>query len=380
MNAKELAIIGAGPFGLAAAAYASKIGIDFSIIGKPMGFWREQMPKGMFLRSGFDWHLDPYEEFTFSEYMKEKKLSEEASKPISLPLMLHYTEWFVEKRALSIEERYLSLLQHSNGLFHLHFSDGTQIASRNVLVAVGFTYFKHIPSELSSLIPKSCQGHSCDYSDLGCLRGKRCLIIGGRQSAFETAAILGESSKSPIYLSCRHDAPEMTESDWSFMKEIDQHVSQEPMWYWNLSTEKKEEYKQRAIEAARLRIEPWLKERVNKDHILLMPNTKMISCEPLSTGELEINFDNGKEILVDHVIFATGFRVDISKIPFLTPEVLQTVRSENGSPLLNDHFQSTLPGLSFTGPAAMAQFGYPVGFVRGCRTAARLAMSGYSLG
>ncbi|HMD86850.1 MAG TPA: hypothetical protein VKO18_19340 [Terriglobia bacterium] len=57
MPTKQLLIIGAGPHGLAVAGYAKHLGIDFAMSGKPMEFWRNQMPKGMLLRSGGTWHL-----------------------------------------------------------------------------------------------------------------------------------------------------------------------------------------------------------------------------------------------------------------------------------------------------------------------------------
>jgi precorrin isomerase len=54
----ELLVIGAGPYGLSTAALAQERGIETVIVGRPMGFWRANMPKKMFLRSGPDWHLD----------------------------------------------------------------------------------------------------------------------------------------------------------------------------------------------------------------------------------------------------------------------------------------------------------------------------------
>jgi cation diffusion facilitator CzcD-associated flavoprotein CzcO len=47
----DVLIIGAGPFGLAMAAYAAHAGLDHRSLGKPMEFWKSNMPKGMYLRS-----------------------------------------------------------------------------------------------------------------------------------------------------------------------------------------------------------------------------------------------------------------------------------------------------------------------------------------
>jgi hypothetical protein len=58
MMETQLLVIGAGPYALSTAALARERGIHTMVLGQPMGFWRENMPKAMFLRSGPDWHLD----------------------------------------------------------------------------------------------------------------------------------------------------------------------------------------------------------------------------------------------------------------------------------------------------------------------------------
>ena len=47
---KDLAIIGAGPYGLATAAYAKRRGLDYMLLGPTMEFWRAHMPEEMVLR------------------------------------------------------------------------------------------------------------------------------------------------------------------------------------------------------------------------------------------------------------------------------------------------------------------------------------------
>src|SRR2546425_418315 len=47
----HVAIIGAGPYGLAAAAHLRARKVETRIFGEPMEFWRRNMPRGMFLRS-----------------------------------------------------------------------------------------------------------------------------------------------------------------------------------------------------------------------------------------------------------------------------------------------------------------------------------------
>jgi len=54
-NSKDcnVLVIGAGPYGLSSAAYLRSAGVETRVVGDPMSFWEKQMPKGMFLRSGW---------------------------------------------------------------------------------------------------------------------------------------------------------------------------------------------------------------------------------------------------------------------------------------------------------------------------------------
>ena len=50
-NSCEAAVIGAGPYGLSVAAHLDHAGFATRVFGEPMDFWRQNMPKGMVLRS-----------------------------------------------------------------------------------------------------------------------------------------------------------------------------------------------------------------------------------------------------------------------------------------------------------------------------------------
>ena len=52
MNAPvEVAIVGAGPYGLSLAAHLNGAGIQTRVLGRPMDSWRSHMPQGMLLKS-----------------------------------------------------------------------------------------------------------------------------------------------------------------------------------------------------------------------------------------------------------------------------------------------------------------------------------------
>src|SRR5262245_36843024 len=87
MSMCDVAIVGAGPYGLSIAAHLKALGIDFRIFGKPMHTWQTHMPKGMKLKSeGFASLLyDPGSTFTLETYCKEKRIP---YSPIGLPVPL----------------------------------------------------------------------------------------------------------------------------------------------------------------------------------------------------------------------------------------------------------------------------------------------------
>ncbi len=100
----DLLVIGAGPYAYSAAAYAQARGIGTRIVGRPMGFWRDQMPSDMFLRSGRDWSLDAEGVHSFAAYFEDRGLGPEEHDPIPIGVFLDHTEWFREQKALAVEE------------------------------------------------------------------------------------------------------------------------------------------------------------------------------------------------------------------------------------------------------------------------------------
>jgi hypothetical protein len=73
---------------------------------------------------------------------------------------------------------------------------------------------------------------------------------------------------------------------------------------------------------------------------------------------------------VNHLIAATGFRVDIQRLPFLHRDLLNQIRLIEGAPRLSRFFESSVPGLYFTGVSAANSFGPLLRFVLGTGFAA----------
>jgi cation diffusion facilitator CzcD-associated flavoprotein CzcO len=152
--------------------------------------------------------------------------------------------------------------------------------------------------------------HTCDLVDFGQLEGRRVLIIGGRQSAFEWTALIREAGAEAVHVSYRHATPAFAPSDWSWVNGIVDRMSADPGWYRRLGPDEKDRLNQRFWEEGRLKLEPWLAGRIDHPNVHLHPHTQAQGAEPGSSG-IEVTLDNGDSLRVDRVVFATGYRVDL---------------------------------------------------------------------
>jgi hypothetical protein len=98
---------------------------------------------------------------------------------------------------------------------------------------------------------------------------------------------------------------------------------------------------------------------------------RTVTAATRSQGRVDLQLDDGTARTVDHVILATGYRVDVSRYSFLTPALLARVRCVSGQPVLDGGLESSLPGLHFLGAPAMHSFGPLLRFVSGTAFAAR---------
>ena len=368
-----LLIIGAGPYGLAMAAYAGHRRLDYVICGHPMDFWKSNMPRGMLLRSSWDWHIDPLGVHTLQAYASAHNVNTDRAEPIPLDLFLRYAAWFQQEKAIQALPALVHRLEHVHDGFAATLDNQETITARHVLVAPGFRYFKQIPAELTHMLPPHRFSHSCDLVRFEPLAGKRCLIIGGRQSAFEWAALLCECGAAAVHVCHRHDTPKFDASDWSWVRALVEATGTNPTWYRTLSAGQREEITRRFWAEGRLKLEPWLAPRISHDAIAVWPRSRMIACTELPGGDFEVTLDVGQRLRVDYVILATGYSVNVRQIPYLARgNVLSTLHMNNGYPRLDESFQSNIPGLYFTSLPATQDFGPFFGFVIGAPVAARV--------
>jgi hypothetical protein len=78
-----------------------------------------------------------------------------------------------------------------------------------------------------------------------------------------------------------------------------------------------------------------------------------------------VRLDDGSSRTVDHLLFGTGYRVDVSRYPFLSERLVRRVRQVNGYPVLRKGMESSVPGLHFLGAPGAWSFGPIMRFVAG---------------
>jgi thioredoxin reductase len=202
------------------------------------------------------------------------------------------------------------------------------------------------------------------------LRDRRVLIIGGRQSAFEWTALIREAGAEAVYTSYRHDTPLFEASDWSWVNGIVDHMSTDPGWYRRLPATEKQQLNRRFWQEGRQKLEPWLANRIDHSNIHPYPNTEVANTRQRNQ-DIDVTLNSGETLTVDEVIFATGYRVDMQRVPFLENSLIPGLEIQDGYPKLDVGFQTSIPGLFITSLAATRDFGSFLGFTVSVRAQAQ---------
>ena len=190
----DVAIVGAGPYGLSVAAHLRRSGLSVRQFGLPMHLWRACMPQGMFLKSqGFASNLsDPAGQLTLAAFCRATgRPYADYGLPVPLDTFVAYGQWFQSAADLDVEEVLVTGVSPAGNGYELTLGDGETLRARQVVVAVGVEHFSYVPSELAGLPATACT-HSSAHTDLAAFAGQRVIVVGAGQSALESAALLHE--------------------------------------------------------------------------------------------------------------------------------------------------------------------------------------------
>ena len=338
-----------------------------------MSFWKENMPTGMFLRSPWSaTHIaDPNGSLSLDAYTAERKIK--LSKPIPIVDFIDYGHWFQKRAAPDLDTRKIRQVERGPKGFRLATEDGEPVDARRVIVATGIAPFAWKPPEFDGL-PASLVSHACDHKDLTRFRGKRVFVAGAGQSALETAALLHEVG-ADVEVIVRN--PQVRWLKWrSKLLRIAwigallysprdvgpagiSKLVAVPDCFRLLPRKLQDKIGRRAILPAG---SVWLIDRL-KD-VPKRTNLTVKSATPVN-GQLRVTLSDGKEEIVDHLLFGTGYRIDIAKYPFMGKDLLPQIDRAGGYPRLKPGLETSVPGLHFLGAPAAWSFGPVARFVSG---------------
>ncbi len=342
------------------------------------------MPKGMLLRSPLAGsHLsDPSRSLTLQAYQKTS--GNQITAPLPLYRFTDYGRWFQSQAVPDLDSRKVDRVEKNGAGFRLTLEDGETWKARRVIIAAGIMPFAWQPPEFKHL-PFTLASHACAHCELSRFAGKKVAVIGAGQSALESAALLREmGAEVEVFVRAPfvrwlwrqkwfhtfkpvarllYAPPDVGQAGLS-------HIVARPNLFRRLPRPVQDRWGKRAIRAAGA---AWLNPRCAP--IRIKTSTSVISASP--RGErLSLRLSDNTERFVDHMLLATGYRVDISRYPFLTGQILESIRRINGYPQLDSGFQTSMPGLHFLGAPAAWSFGPLMRFVAGAEFASRAVTRG----
>ena len=383
----DIAIVGAGPYGLSIATHLHERGISFRIFGRLMDSWLRHMPKGMKLKSdGFASNLyDPEGQFTLREYCAQNGIEYgDTGIPVCLDTFTGYGTAFQKKMVPELEEKLVTFVEKLPNGFRLELSDGETLLARRVILAVGITHFEYVPDNLAKL-PSAFVSHSFRHRDLEPFRGRRVAVIGAGSSATDLAGLLHERGAEVQLITRSHELKfhgrpnGKPRSLWRRISHPQTGLG--PGWKSLFFAEAPRAFhllpEALRLEAVRRILGPsggWFAKDMVVDRVpLLLGHTVNDASVQRSGVNLRLTAPDGskRQVEIDHVIAATGYRVDVDRLTFLDQDLRSSIKRVNSTPILSSNFESSVPGLYFTGIAAANSFGPVMRFAFGAGFAAR---------
>lgn len=380
-------IIGAGPYGLSLAAHFRRQGIPFRIFGRPMDSWRTHMPKGMLLKSdGFASNIDdPEDQFPLRKFCAQQGIAyADDGLPVRRDTFAAYGLAFQQRMVPELEDKLVASVNHTPGGFRLDLEGGETLTAQRVVMAVGITHFASVPAPLAHLPPEYLS-HSFHHHDLEPFRGRKVIVLGAGSSALDLAALLRDAD-ADVRLVARarqlkfHARPShLPRSWWQQVRHPksglgpglqSRFFAEAPGWFYHLPRS----LRLAAVQTALGPSGGWfVKDKVIGRVPLLLGWTIKRADVHDGNARLQLCGDDGaeREIAAPHVIAATGYKVDMDRLMFLSPEIRSQIRVVQGSPALSPSFESSVPGLHFVGVAAAHSFGPVMRFAFGAGFAAQ---------
>lgn len=381
---EPVAVIGAGPFGLSTAAHLRARGIPVRVFGEPMVSWRAHMPEGMLLKStpaasNIDAPQPGHNLVDYCDAAGIRRLvTDEDIVPVET--FVAYGEWFRQKLVPDLERvRVVSVDRRGSGGFELKLDSGELFTARAVVVATGLSGLAHLPPELASAAPDGPTptgpvSHSSQLHDLSRFSGKELIVVGAGQSALETAALAAEAGAQVRVVARGKGSVAFGAPPWAQSRLRPESPFGRAWSLWALSYYP-HPYRRLPPQARHFLVRRvlgplgawWLRERFEGKVQVSEVSRIVRSGSAGGHPALAVRTLDGRveELSADHVVAATGYRVDLAAMDFLGHELRTELAVSRGTPKLGAGFRSSVPGLYFTGLPAAASYGPVMRFVCG---------------
>jgi FAD-dependent urate hydroxylase len=375
-----IVIVGAGPYGLSVAAHLRRHGLPFRIFGSPMQTWRSNMPAGMFLKSeGRASNLsDPTGSYTLRAHCERYGLSyAEHGVPVPLEILSDYGLKFQQRFVPDLEDTRVLALRRSAHGYELQTATGELVAAKSVVVAAGISHFRHLPRRLAHL-PGELVSHTSHHRSFGAFSGRDVTVIGGGQSALETAALAHEQGAIVRVLVRQprlvwNDLPQQEPSPPAQLRRPTTGLGDgwRMRFYANSPGMFHRLPERMRVRAVRTALGPagawWLKERVLGQLTVLTGHTVVGAEAAGNRLRLRVQRDDGRAIhhTTEYLIAGTGYRVDLGRLPFLDDQLRGRLSLVAGAPALSSSFEASAPDLYFVGLASAHSFGPVMRFLHG---------------
>ena len=381
----DIAIIGAGPYGLSLASHLLARGVGVRIFGHPMQAWRESMPNGMKLKSeGFASNLsDPGREYTLKAYCSKNHISyAHTGLPVDVDTFISYGEAFQRRFVPDLERKMVVSVEPAPHGFDLVLENEEVVAARRVVVASGIRSFDYIPAELRGLPPELLT-HSVAYGDAHHLSGRDVIVVGAGASAMDIAALLRARGATPSVMTrrqgIRFQSPLGARSVYE--KIVAPMTPLGPGWKSVLCVRAPMVFHAMPeafrVDVVRRYLGPapaWFVREQIEGHVPYITGSSVAEASAKDGRvRLLIRQTEGqtREVFADHVVAATGYRVDLDRLIFLGEGIRSRLKRAAGAPALSRNFESSVPDLYFVGTAAANSFGPMMRFAHGAAFTSR---------